>query len=74
MVIEAPIGSTGTIASTGSAPVGSLTIAAQPPSDDPSFPTGFYLRALDGTRWLRGFRCDADHRFAPGDRFLFRAI
>lgn len=71
LVIEQPFEATGSIESTGSAPVGSLTIAAHPPTSDPAFPTGYYLRALDGVRWLRGYRCDADYRFSPGDRFLF---
>jgi hypothetical protein len=57
--------------SSGTAPVGSLTIASAALSADDAFPKGFYLRVVDGRRWLRGYRCDADHQWSPGDRFLF---
>lgn len=56
--------------SCGTAPDGALTIAS-PPLDDDEFPKGFYLRVVDGVPWLRGYRCDDEHRWSPGDRFLF---
>lgn len=55
----------------GRAPSGSVTVASPPLRADDSYPKGFYLRVVDGIAWLRGYRCDADFRFSPGDRFVF---
>lgn len=53
------------------APPGSITIASAPLSSDPAVPQGFYLRRVDGTLWLRGYRCAAEHVWSAGDRLLF---
>jgi hypothetical protein len=50
-----------------------VKVASAPLSDDATFPKGFYLRVVDGTQWLRGFRCDDEYRFAPDDTFAFRS-
>lgn len=61
------------VMSSGRAPAGSLTVAAEPLSDDVEYPKGFYLRVVDGQAWLRGYRCDDEHVWSPADRFVFRA-
>ena len=53
------------------APPGSLTIASEVLSDDDEFPKGFYLRRIQGTPWLRGYRCGPEHVWDPDDRMLF---
>lgn len=56
----------------GQAPEGSLTIASAPVSPDDEFPKGFYLRVVEGVRWLRGYRCDDLHQWAAEDAFVVR--
>ncbi len=53
------------------APEGSITIASEPLTDDHEFPKGFYLRSIEGTLWLRGYRCDFEHVWQAEDRFVF---
>jgi hypothetical protein len=53
------------------APPGSITIASEALSDDDEFPKGFYLRRIQGTPWLRGYRCGPEHVWDPEDRLLF---
>lgn len=60
------------IMSNGSAPSASLTIASAPLVVDDEYPKGFYLRAVNGTLWLRGYWSGDDHVWSPGDRFAFR--
>lgn len=61
------------IMSSGRAPSGSLTVAAQPGRDDDEYPKGFYLRVVDGQAWLRGYTCDDEHLWSPEDRFAFQS-
>lgn len=60
------------VLSAGRSPAGALKVASAPLRDDPEFPKGFYLRVVDGQRWLRGFRCDDEYRFSSADRFIFQ--
>lgn len=60
------------VLSAGRSPAGALNVASAPLSDDVELPKGFYLRVVDGQRWLRGFRCDDDYVFSPEVRFAFR--
>jgi hypothetical protein len=53
----------------GKAAPGSITVASAPIS--PTVPRGFYLRAVSGELWLRGYRSDDDHLWDPEDRFAF---
>ena len=53
------------------APPGSLTIASQPLTEDEDVPKGFYLHCIEGTLWLRGYRCGREHVWSPEDRFIF---
>ncbi|GGF31769.1 hypothetical protein GCM10010922_03580 [Microbacterium sorbitolivorans] len=60
------------VMSAGRAPDAALNVASPVLSDDPDFPTGFYLRVVDGQPWLRGYRCDDLYVFAPEVRFAFQ--
>lgn len=64
--------STDLVMSRGRAPEGSYTVAAQTLSDDDEYPKGFYLRAVNGQPWLRGYRCDDMHLWSPDDQFIFQ--
>lgn len=64
--------STDFVMSRGHAPDGSYTVAAPTLSDDDEYPKGFYLRAVNGQLWLRGYRCDGLHRWSPDDQFIFQ--
>lgn len=59
------------VMSNGSAPSGSITVAAPPLGDD-DYPKGFYLRAVDGVLWLRGYHSTDEHIWSPDDCFAFR--
>lgn len=53
------------VLSAGRAPSGAINVASHPPSHDVEHPKGFYLRVVDGQRWLRGYRCDDEYEFPP---------
>ena len=55
------------------APPGSITIASEMLAGDEDFPKGFYLRRINGTPWLRGYRCGQEDVWEPEDRFVFAA-
>lgn len=57
--------------SAGRGPRGALHVASDPLSENPEYPKGFYLRVVDGTAWLRGYRCDDEYVFTPGQRLAF---
>lgn len=61
------------VLSAGRSPSGAIKVASAPLSSDDAFPKGFYLRVVEGTQWLRGYRCDDEYRFSPDDRFAFRS-
>ncbi len=69
--LEQPEGHLGHPPSSHRAPPGSLTVASQQLTDDDETPKGFYLRRVAGTRWLRGYRSGAEHRWNPEDRLVF---
>lgn len=60
------------VMSKGKAPSGSLTVAAPVLQVDEEYPKGFYLRAIAGQPWLRGYHCSSAHIWDPDDRFVFR--
>ncbi|MBG6181155.1 hypothetical protein [Arthrobacter sp. CAN_A1] len=60
------------VMSSGTAPDGGLTVAAEALGQDDEYPRGFYLRVVDGHAWLRGYRCDDVHVWSPDDRFIFQ--
>ena len=72
MALNEQVASRNSVMSSGSAPDGGLTVAAQALSKDDEYPKGFYLRVVDGQAWLRGYRCDDEHAWSPDDRFIFQ--
>jgi hypothetical protein len=56
----------------GRAPSASLSVIAEPLTSDGTAPRGFYLRVVDGERWLRGYSCDDDHVWSADDRLVWR--
>jgi hypothetical protein len=70
--LDQPEGSIGQLPSHGRAPPGSITVASAPISDDYAVPKGFYLRVIEDVLWLRGYRSDAEHAWAPEHRFVFQ--
>ncbi|MEJ8302300.1 helicase [Saccharibacillus sacchari] len=64
-------GGSASVPGSNQAPARSITIASEPLSEDDEVPKGFYLRKIEGTLWLRGYRCDAEHVWQGEDRFVF---
>jgi len=56
---------------TGKAPTGSITLISKPLNLEDTFPKGFYIRKIEGVKWLRGYCCDAVYKFTPNDRIAF---
>lgn len=54
------------------APYGSITVASEQHTEEDDVPQGFYLRRIEDTLWLRGYRCGAEHVWHPDDHFIFR--
>lgn len=48
-----------------------ITIASENPTDAPDYPNGFYVRNIDGTLWLRGYRADDDYLWPIESEFIF---
>jgi hypothetical protein len=59
------------VLSQGRGPSGAVHIASELVSEDPEYPKGFYLRVVEGQAWLRGYRCDDEYVWAPGQRLAF---
>jgi hypothetical protein len=72
MVMTSQANAPDSVLSAGKSPAGALKVASAPLRDDADYPKGFYLRVVDGRLWLRGYRCDDEYRFDPGDQFAFR--
>lgn len=72
MALNEQVMSCDSVMSSGRAPDGALTVAAEALSKDDEYPKGFYLRVVDGQAWLRGYRCDDEHTWSPDDRFIFQ--
>lgn len=66
-----PEGATGKLPTPHRAPAGSITVASAPLDDDEETPKGFYLRRIEGTLWLRGYRSWSGHRWSPEDILAF---
>ena len=49
-----------------------LTVFSQRLSADTDVPTGFYLRCLDQTLWLRGYTASEDWIWDPNEHFVFK--
>jgi hypothetical protein len=48
-----------------------LTIASPRPENDESFPTGFYIRNIDRSLWLRGYRVEGACDWPQDNEFVF---
>lgn len=72
LALNGQVESCDSVMSSGRAPDGGLTVAAEVLSHDDEYPKGFYLRVVDGQAWLRGYRCDDEHMWSPDDRFIFQ--
>ena len=48
-----------------------LCVSANPINRDISFPKGLYLRKVNNTLWLRGYRASDDFVFPPSAMFVF---
>jgi len=59
------------VMTSGRAPTASLTVGSAPLEEGDEYPKGFYLRAVTGQKWLRGYRCDEEHVWSADDRFVF---
>ena len=53
------------------APPGAITVISHPLSDDGTEFQGFYLRRIEGTLWLRGYKSWSGHLWQPEDILLF---
>ena len=71
LLADQPEGAVGQPVTKGCAPPGSITVISLPLSSDPAFPKGLYLRRIHGSLWLRGYRSDDEHTWAPGDHLVF---
>lgn len=61
------------ILSSGRVPSGSITVASMPPrAEADERPTGFYLRVIDGTPWLRGYHCADEYGWPDTAQFMFQ--
>jgi hypothetical protein len=59
------------VMSSGRPPSGAVHVASERLRDEDDYPRGFYLRVVDGTSWLRGYRCSDDAPWSSGDLFAF---
>ncbi|MGZ3690567.1 MAG: hypothetical protein ACXVAX_03640 [Pseudobdellovibrio sp.] len=48
-----------------------LTIASEKPENNEDFQNGFYLRNIDGSLWLRGYRASDDYTWPSDSEFIF---
>lgn len=53
------------------APPGAITVVSQPLPEDGEEFRGFYLRRIEGTLWLRGYKSWSGHLWQPEDILLF---
>ena len=72
-LLDQPEGAIGRSAEQGRAPPGAITIASPSLDEEDEFPKGFYLRRIEGTLWLRGYRSWSGHIWGPDDSFAFVA-
>jgi hypothetical protein len=70
-ILDQPEGVTGNRPTQGRAPHGAITVASPPLDESEETPKGFYLRRMEGTLWLRGYRSWSGHLWSPGDVFAF---
>ena len=66
-------GAPDSVLSAGRPPSGAVHVASERLRPDEDYPQGFYLRVVDGTLWLRGYRCGDDAPWSSDDVFAFRS-
>jgi hypothetical protein len=59
------------VMSNGRPPTGAVHVVSERLRAEYDYPRGFYLRVVEGTPWLRGFRCSDDAPWSSDDRFAF---
>ena len=69
--LDQPEGSFGAPIRQHKPPIGAVTIASRPLSEDASAPKGFYVRRIDGALWLRGYSAEMTSVWSAGDHFVF---
>ena len=72
--VTQPEGAGGQPSRQGRAPAGSITVASLPLDEDDETPKGLYLRRIDGTLWLRGYRSWPGHVWSADDLLAFVCI
>ena len=70
-LLDQPEGANRHPSTQGCAPHGSITVASAPLDSSEEVPKGFYLRRIEGTLWLRGYRSWSGHQWSPGDVLAF---
>ena len=70
-LLDQPEGAAGHPPTQGCAPHGAITVASAPLDSSEETPKGFYLRRIEGTLWLRGYRSWSGHLWNPGDVLAF---
>lgn len=48
-----------------------LTVASAKPESDENYPNGFYVRNLNNSLWLRGYRATDDYEWPIENEFIF---
>lgn len=48
-----------------------LTVASLKPENDENFPNGFYVRNIENSLWLRGYRASDDYEWPVESEFIF---
>jgi hypothetical protein len=49
-----------------------LTIASVMPENDENYPNGFYVRNLENSLWLRGYKASDDYEWPIDSEFIFQ--
>jgi hypothetical protein len=70
-LLEQPEGFIGQPQTQGRAPPGAITVVSRPLDEEEETPKGFYLRRIEGTLWLRGYRSWEGHIWSPQDLLAF---
>jgi hypothetical protein len=70
-LFDQPEGAHGLPPTQGCAPHGAITVASLPLDRNEEVPKGFYLRRIEGTLWLRGYRSWSGHLWSPEDVLAF---
>ena len=69
---DQPMSRSSVLSGTHRAPDQAVTVLTAPFERNDDFPKGLYLRNVDGKLWLRGYICNAEHRFSGNDLIAFQ--